>query len=223
MAKTVIQKINNKGSARLFSSSLLEFFTRAHPALIFSIYLPIIFYLPYYSKMHFGFTGIKLACLIFSGLLLWSLTEYLLHRFVFHYEPSSAWGKRISYLFHGNHHEFPRDKERLFMPPVPSLIISSLFLMSFYVVVERNAFVLFSGFMLGYLIYGSMHYAIHAGKPPFRWMKGLWKNHELHHYKHADKGFGVTSTLWDHVFFTMYDIKERKLNAETEKANNRLA
>ena len=203
-----MSKINNKGSARLFRSSLLEFFTRAHPALIFSIYLPIIFYLPYYSKIHFRFTGIKLVGLIFSGLMLWSLTEYLLHRFVFHYEPSTDLGKRISYLFHGNHHEFPRDKDRLFMPPVPSLIIASLFLVSFYFVVEKNALPLFSGFMSGYLIYGSMHYAIHAGKPPFRWMKGLWRNHELHHYKHADKGFGVTSTLWDHVFCTMYDGKQ---------------
>ena len=216
MSKTGIQKINNKGSARLFRSGLLEFFTRAHPALIFSIYLPVIFYLPYYSKIHFAFTALTIIGLFISGLLFWSLTEYFLHRFVFHYEPSSSWGKRISYLFHGNHHEFPRDKERLFMPPLPSMIISSLFLMSFYFVIGKNALVFFSGFMLGYLLYGSMHYAIHAGKPPFKWMKGLWRNHELHHYKHADKGFGVSSTLWDHVFCTMYNLKQNKSGITNE-------
>lgn len=213
------QKINNKGSAKLFNSNLLEFFTRAHPALIFSIYLPVIFYFPYYSKIHFAFTALTIIGLFVSGLLLWSLTEYLLHRFVFHYEPSTAWGKRVSYLFHGNHHEFPRDKERLFMPPVPSMVISSLFLMSFYVAMGKHALVFFSGFMLGYLIYGSMHYAIHAGKPPFKWMKGLWRNHELHHYKHADKGFGVSSTLWDHVFSTMYDGKQNKREDTIEMGN----
>jgi sterol desaturase/sphingolipid hydroxylase (fatty acid hydroxylase superfamily) len=132
-------------------------------------------------------------------------------------------GKKISYLFHGNHHEFPRDKNRLFMPPIPSVIISSLFFMSFYVVMKNNAFAFFSGFILGYLIYGSMHYAIHAWKPPFKWMKGLWRNHELHHYKHAEKGFGVSSTLWDHLFCTMYDFKESKTNkVPTEKNYDRI-
>ena len=64
-----------------------------------------------------------------------------------------------------------------------------------------------------------MHYAIHAIKPPFKWMKGLWRNHELHHYKHADKGFGVSSTLWDHVFSTMYDVKQTKGEDTKEKGN----
>ena len=64
-----------------------------------------------------------------------------------------------------------------------------------------------------------MHYAIHAWNPPFKWMKGLWRNHELHHYKHADKGFGVSSTLWDHLFCTMYDFNESKTNTIRSEKN----
>ncbi|HOA37827.1 MAG TPA: sterol desaturase family protein [Flavihumibacter sp.] len=50
-----------------------------------------------------------------------------------------------------------------------------------------------------------MHYAIHTWKPPFKWMKGLWRNHHLHHYKDEGKGYGVSTTVWDRVFGTMFD------------------
>src|SRR5690606_2837844 len=150
------------------------------------------------------FGSLKIIALFLTGMFTWTLTEYILHRWVFHHHPTTPLGKRINYVMHGNHHEYPRDKERLFMPPVPSLILASFFFLSFYLIMGMAAVCLFPGFMLGYLIYGSMHYAIHAWNPPFKWMKGLWRNHHLHHYKHTDMGFGVSSTLWDKVFGTMF-------------------
>ncbi len=107
---------------------------------------------------------------------------------------------------HGNHHEFPRDKERLFMPPVPSIIVSSFIFLLVYTFVAINAFVFFPGFLLGYLLYGSIHYAIHAWNPPFKWLKSLWRNHHLHHYKSDEKGFGVSTSFWDWVFGTSFDF-----------------
>jgi sterol desaturase/sphingolipid hydroxylase (fatty acid hydroxylase superfamily) len=59
-----------------------------------------------------------------------------------------------------------------------------------------------------------MHYAIHAWNPPFKWMKPLWRNHHLHHYKNVELGFGVSSTLWDHFFGTMFDLKKEKEEKE---------
>ena len=123
---------------------------------------------------------------------------------------------------HGNHHEYPRDKERLFMPPVPSIIIASALFGIFYFIgylmgFRAFAFTFFPGFILGYLLYGSMHYAIHAWSPPFKWMKGLWRNHHLHHYKNEEHGFGVSSTLWDHVFGTTFNLKKEKEDKEKEK------
>ena len=81
------------------------------------------------------------------------------------------------------------------MPPVPSLIISSVIFLLMHFVIGGAAFMFWPGFMLGYLMYGTMHYAIHAWNPPFRWMKPLWRNHHLHHYKDDHKGFGVSSTI----------------------------
>ena len=103
------------------------------------------------------------------------------------------------------------------MPPVPSLIISLFLFLFFYLLMGLHAFAFFPGFMLGYLLYGTMHYAIHAYNPPFKWMKPLWKNHHLHHYKNEEKGFGVSSTLWDHAFGTMFDLKKEIEDKEKVK------
>ncbi|HMC87213.1 MAG TPA: sterol desaturase family protein, partial [Chitinophagaceae bacterium] len=73
----------------------------------------------------------------------------------------------------------------------------------------------FPGFSFGYLIYGTMHFAIHAWNPPFRWMKPLWRNHHLHHYKQQEKALGVSTTIWDSIFGIMFNLKkEKKINSK---------
>jgi sterol desaturase/sphingolipid hydroxylase (fatty acid hydroxylase superfamily) len=208
------EKIYNKGQARLFKSQHLEYLTKTHPLVIWGMYLPMIILLPWYAVARVEFDALRVLLTFFSGMFFWSFFEYTMHRFVFHYVAHSERGKKINYIIHGNHHEYPRDRERLFMPAAPSLIIASALFMLMYLAMGKNVFAFFPGFMLGYLIYGTMHYAIHAWNPPFKWMKGLWRNHHLHHYKHAQKGFGVSSTLWDHVFGTMYDLKNEKEDKE---------
>jgi sterol desaturase/sphingolipid hydroxylase (fatty acid hydroxylase superfamily) len=48
-------------------------------------------------------------------------------------------------------------------------------------------------------------------------MKPLWRNHHLHHYKDQDRGFGVSTTIWDRIFGTMWDLKKEKENKEEVK------
>ena len=211
------QKIHNKGQAQIFRNNYLEYLTKTHPLVIWGMYLPILIFFPYYSISSLDYSGLNVAMIFLSGVFIWTLTEYILHRFAFHYNPETEKGKRINYVLHGNHHEYPRDKERLFMPAAPSLIIASMFFFLFFLIMGTNVFAFFPGFMLGYLIYGTMHFAIHAWNPPFRWMKGLWRNHHLHHYKHTDMGFGVSSTFWDHIFGTMFDLKKEKEDKEKVK------
>jgi sterol desaturase/sphingolipid hydroxylase (fatty acid hydroxylase superfamily) len=208
------EKIYNKGQAELFKNQYLEYLTKTHPLVIWGMYLPVITLLPVYAYKSVGFGALYILGWFLGGVLFWTLFEYLMHRFVFHYVAESDRGKRINYVLHGNHHEYPRDKERLFMPAAPSLIIASTLFVLYWLVIGKNIFAFFPGFMLGYLTYGSMHYAIHAWNPPFKWMKGLWRNHHLHHYKQDHRGFGVSSTLWDHVFGTMFDLKNIKDDKE---------
>ncbi len=208
------EKIHNKGQAQLFRNQYLEYFTKTHPLVIWAMYLPVIILLPYYSLNTLGFSGLATTLLFFGGIFFWTFFEYVMHRFVFHWVSDNPRIQRASYVLHGNHHEFPRDRQRLFMPPVPSLILASLIFLLMYAAIENNAFTFFPGFMLGYLMYGSMHYAIHAWNPPYKWMKPIWRNHHLHHYKSEEKGFGVSSHIWDKVFGTAFDLHKEKENKE---------
>jgi sterol desaturase/sphingolipid hydroxylase (fatty acid hydroxylase superfamily) len=211
------EKIHNKGQAQLFKNPYLEMLTKTHPLVIWGMYLPVIIGFPWYAAAKFQFTAPIIALVFIAGVLFWSFFEYIMHRFIFHLVAESDRARKFIYILHGNHHEYPRDKERLFMPPVPSLIISSVIFFAMYALMRNYVFVFFPGFMLGYLMYGTMHYAIHAWNPPFKWMKPLWRNHHLHHYKNEHHGYGVSSTLWDHVFGTMFDLKNEKEDKEKVK------
>ena len=211
------EKIHNKGQAQLFKNPYLEMLTKTHPLVIWGMYTPVMIYMLYFSGNSLGFSTTRIILTFLGGMFFWSFFEYLAHRFLFHMVANSGRAKKFVYTLHGNHHHYPRDKQRLFMPPVPSLILASAIFGLMYLVLRQTTFMFFPGFLLGYLMYGTMHYAIHAWNPPFKWMKPLWRNHHLHHYKNEHNGFGVSSTIWDHVFGTMFDLKKEKDDKEKIK------
>jgi sterol desaturase/sphingolipid hydroxylase (fatty acid hydroxylase superfamily) len=211
------EKIHNKGQAKLFKNKYLEYFTKTHPLVIWGIYLPVIIGMIYYSIIINQQKGLLIFSVFAGGILFWTFFEYMMHRFAFHFISENKKIRQVVYIFHGNHHEYPRDKRRLFMPAIPSIIIATqifllMYLIGFLFGLNKLAFAFFPGFILGYLIYGTMHYAIHAWNPPCKWMKPLWRNHHLHHYKNEKKGFGVSTTLWDRLFGTMYNLNKEKEN-----------
>jgi dihydroceramide fatty acyl 2-hydroxylase len=152
---------------------------------------------PYYIPI--GFLG---------ALLLWTLAEYTLHRFLFHMPAKSEKMKRIAFLFHGVHHAQPQCKTRLVMPPVVSIPLAALFFGLFYLVfavifkAPQLFAPVFSGFIVGYLIYDLTHYATHHFAMRAGYAKYIKRYHMQHHYKTPDKRFGVSSPLWDMVFNT---------------------
>jgi 4-hydroxysphinganine ceramide fatty acyl 2-hydroxylase len=211
------EKIHNKGQAQLFKNQYVEMLTKTHPGVIWLMYGSIITWFISLSIIQFQYSVGRIAILFFSGAFVWTFFEYALHRFLFHFLAKSGKAQRFVYVIHGNHHHYPRDRQRLFMPPIPSLIIANVFFISFYLVLGNMGFVFFSGFIFGYLMYGSMHYAIHAFNPPFKFLKPLWRNHHLHHYKNQHMGFGVSTSLWDWVFNTGFDLKNEKEDKEKVK------
>jgi sterol desaturase/sphingolipid hydroxylase (fatty acid hydroxylase superfamily) len=213
------EKIHNKGQAKLFKNRYLEYFTKSHPLIIWSIYLPVIIGMIYYSIVIRNQKSLLILSVFACGILFWTFFEYIMHRFAFHFISENKKIRQVVYIFHGNHHEYPRDKERLFMPAIPSILIaiqifSLMYFIAFLLGIDKSVFAFFPGFILGYLIYGTMHYAIHAWNPRYKWMKPLWRNHHLHHYKNEEKGFGVSTTLWDRLFGTMYNLKKEKEDKE---------
>lgn len=204
----IYKPINNKGQARIFRNQHLEMLTKTSPWVIYSIYISVNTFLVIYAWLQFHYSVKLIAIIFFTAILSWTLFEYLVHRFLFHFEARSSIGKRLVYIFHENHHDFPRDKSRLFMPPAPSILMATVVFFLFYgisMLISGSggyAMVFFSGFISGYLIYVSIHFAIHSYAPP-KYLKILWRNHHLHHYKYPDKAFGVSSILWDKLFGTL--------------------
>lgn len=211
-------KIHNKGQARLFKSNFLEIMlTKAPPLLIWSMYLPLIIWMVYRSLAYYQLGTWRVVGIFLLAIISWTLFEYLAHRFIFHWISDSSRIQKFAYILHGNHHHYPRDRMRLFMPPIPSIVIASALFTIFYLLMGRYAFTFFPGFIFGYLVYASTHYAIHAFAPPFKWLKPLWRNHHLHHYKDEHLGFGVSNLIWDNIFGTKFDLDKEKEDKEQIK------
>ena len=195
---------------RLFKSDFLEFFTHISPVAVTIIWAPVILFFLIRPIVNLapgaGWAHIPVGFLV--GLFIWTFAEYTIHRFVFHFDPKSERVAKIWFMFHGVHHAQPQLKTRLVMPPVLSIPLAFLFYFLYYFVVGRAlgaaAWVdpLFSGFMLGYLVYDLTHYATHHWPMRNGALKYLKRYHMLHHFKTPSARYGVSSPLWDVVFRT---------------------
>ena len=189
-------------TVRMFESDFIEFFSRVHPATPLLLYMPVVGYMLYLSVWQRKLSILAVAGLFVLGILLWTLFEYLIHRYIFHYEPKSRLGKRLHYIVHGVHHDYPNDARRLVMPPSISVPLAVLFYILFLLIFGHLAPSVFAGLVFGYVCYDMLHYATHH----FSMKRGLWlwlkQYHLRHHYKDDDAGFGISSPLWDFVFGT---------------------
>jgi sterol desaturase/sphingolipid hydroxylase (fatty acid hydroxylase superfamily) len=196
---------------RLFKSDFLEFFTHISPIVVLVIWLPVIAYFVYRSLVVRPVSALVLVLGTVLGVFLWTLAEYTLHRFLFHFPAKTPWQERLSFLAHGVHHASPRDKTRLVMPPVVSiplaLVIYGLYYLIFTYVLLIPDWVspVFVGFILGYVAYDMIHYATHHFSMKKGYFRMVRQQHMHHHFQTPEKRFGVTSPVWDHVFGTMPD------------------
>jgi dihydroceramide fatty acyl 2-hydroxylase len=196
-------------TCRMFDNELLEKFSRIHPATPFIVYVPVVTAALYRTwTRHLGFFATLGLCV--GGLLLWTIAEYGLHRYVFHWFKDTPFGRRVHFLLHGVHHDFPNDSDRLVMPLLTSLPLAVIFYTTFYLVFGgvQLAEPFFAGFVLGYLCYDGTHYAVHHFKQRSRIGKLIKRHHMLHHHADHDGGFGVSSPIWDFVFGTMPQVKK---------------
>lgn len=193
-------KYDPKISPRMFQNDVLEWFSHIHPATPVVFWTPVILLMSYFALEHFPVWRFLLQ--FFGGMFLWTITEYTLHRWIFHYEPKSGWGKRLHFLMHGVHHDYPRDSTRLVMPLGISIPLGILFYSLFYFLVPKVHFGLYAGFATGYLIYDMIHYATHHFAMKGRIGRFLKVYHMRHHFNNPHRGYGVSSPLWDIVFGT---------------------
>lgn len=200
---------NKNETIRLFKNPVLEYFSHIHPVTPLVVFIPVMLVMIY---LGYTATGILSTFICFvSGIFLWSLTEYVIHRWVFHYEPKSETGKKVHFLVHGIHHDYPRDATRLVMPLLVSVPLATLFYLLFKAVFGIYHYNIFAGFVLGYVSYDSIHYATHHLDMKGKMGKFLKTYHLRHHYADEHTAYGVSNPLWDYVFGTVpRQVKEKK-------------
>jgi 4-hydroxysphinganine ceramide fatty acyl 2-hydroxylase len=193
---------NKNETVRMFESDFMEFFSRVHPVTPLALYLPVVAYMLYLSLSQRHLSFVAVAALFLLGVLLWTLIEYLIHRYIFHYEPKTRWGKQLHFVIHGVHHDYPNDARRLVMPPVISIPLAFLFFGLFFLIFGSLAPAVFAGLVFGYVCYDMLHYATHH----LAMKRGVWlwlkQYHLRHHFRDDHVGYGISSPLWDYVFRT---------------------
>ncbi len=191
------------GSVRIFASDALETMTHISWRLVLAVWVPVILALLAASHRGFGVGLRSAAGLWLGGLVLWTLVEYLLHRFFFHTRPKGPAAIRLHFLAHGIHHLDPFDGTRLVFPPVAGAMIAAvLFLLMDLVLPTGAACALMAGLLTGYLVYDMSHYVSHHGRIRDPWFRFLHRYHAAHHHRDPDALYGVSSPLWDLVFRT---------------------
>lgn len=209
--------ISNKGTTALFNNKFLEKLTRTHVAVPIVMYLAVAASIFIYAGFHTGLSLLRSLYLIPLGMITFSLVEYTIHRFLFHFEAKTERQQQFKYKIHGVHHEYPRDKERLVMPPVISIVLAVFFYYIFRLLMNDTVYLFYPGFLAGYCVYLTIHYAVHRFRPPKNFLKILWTHHALHHYKADDTAFAVSLPIWDHLFGTVPPRGDRSFNESKEK------
>lgn len=203
----VHQPIATKESPRFFENDILEFLTLTAWWVIPVVWLPVVCYTISMS-VQMGHTLFEIVLMVGFGVFTWTLIEYTVHRFLFHIKTKTYWGNTMHYLLHGCHHKHPMDRLRLVFPPAAAAILTiPLWNMVKLLATPSSTPAFFGGGLLGYVMYDVTHYYLHHGQPSKETIRNLKKYHLNHHFRIQNKGFGITSSLWDKVFGTLPQTK----------------
>ncbi len=199
----------------MFDNDVLDFFSRIPFWVVPVIYVPMVgAYLWWGAEV--GVSSAWLVGQFAIGWFVWTLLEYWLHRTLFHWIPDTSWGEAFHFYLHGVHHEWFQDKLRLVMPPAASLAVALVVNVVLFAIAQLAApwlaptwwMGIFAGVAFGYMVYDLTHYYIHHFKPLTRIGLALRSHHNKHHHNpnYKDLKYGVSTTIWDHVFGT-YEVR----------------
>jgi 4-hydroxysphinganine ceramide fatty acyl 2-hydroxylase len=151
-------------SAPLFGN-FLEPLSKTPWWVVPTVWLPQVAYGTYLSGR--GLSTVGLTSYWITGLFIWTLVEYVLHRFLFHLDqhlPDNRAALTLHFLLHGIHHYLPMDRLRLVMPPTLFLALATPFWYLAHAVFFYDwnaATAVFCGGIFGYVCYDLTHYFLH--------------------------------------------------------------
>jgi 4-hydroxysphinganine ceramide fatty acyl 2-hydroxylase len=131
-----------------------------------------------------------------SGYMLWGLSEYAFHRWVYHQRHG------ILRAGHRLHHEDPG-----MLIAMPWLMTGPTMFGLWYLCAVVLRLPLASACLAGWLVgsawYSLVHHSHHHWDIRQSWFRTLRAHHRIHH-QFPEFNFGVTMRLWDNVFSTRY-------------------
>jgi len=193
---------------RLFRNERLEQLTVISPSGFMAIWSVA---LPLFAWVGWGSAGVLPAIGLFAmGLAFWTLFEYAMHRYMFHWNATQPLIQKFVFLMHGNHHEDSNDKLRNLMPPAVSIPIASTVWATFYLLLGSPGTWVFLGWITGYVVYDLTHYACHQWPMKGRLAFMLKRHHMRHHHVGQEGNYAITALFWDRVFGTaIQSLKQR--------------
>ena len=163
--------------------------------MVFGIYIPLIIAALAWN-LALSLPAGSMVLYFTSGLLLWTVLEYFIHRYAFH---------RVAP--HYQHHEFPADRRYIFAPLWFSLG-SAAVVWAILSLITRSwqlGALVEAGVVVGYLGYEWLHLRIHSESPGGPVLRGLRRHHYYHHFADDTKCYGVVTPFWDRVFGSLPD------------------
>lgn len=192
---------------RLFRNDFLERFTHISP---WAFALTWVSFLACGLYASWGVASLPVSlALVFGGLLIWIFFEYAMHRFLFHLKLTSAFGRWLIFVTHGNHHDMPGDRGRNLMPPIVSVSISGSLWLLFALLIGEKGALLFVGFGIGYVAYDCVHYACHQFPMRGPVLRLLRRHHIRHHCAEEEGNYAITAIFLDRLFGTAVPVKRR--------------
>ncbi|BBN08764.1 4-hydroxysphinganine ceramide fatty acyl 2-hydroxylase [Marchantia polymorpha subsp. ruderalis] len=192
-----------KESPRFFESDWIEFLTRTKWWVIPLVWMPVVLW----SEMRAVKFGLPMEMVIpymLVGCGLWTIAEYLIHRFLFHMKATTYWTAKAHYVLHGFHHKHPMDSMRLVFPPAFTFFFSyALWWLMKAIFPNGVSQSVSGGGLLAYIVYDLTHYFLHYGNAFSERLRSMKRYHLNHHFKVQSDSFGITSEFWDWVFGTL--------------------
>ncbi|MDF1562131.1 MAG: sterol desaturase family protein [Deltaproteobacteria bacterium] len=140
-----------------------------------------------------------LTFLFLVGMALWSLLEYLIHRFLGHRKRATNPFAKEHRAHHAKIDYFaPMARKVLLAIPVLLLVAGAGAL----AIGLRLASVVTAGLATGWLLYERLHLRLHQKGPTGAYTHWAIRHHFDHHFMNPSTNHGVSSPVWDVVFGT---------------------
>ena len=146
-----------------------------------------------------------LVLVSFLGIVSWTLTEYLLHRYLGHVHK----GKNFFKAEHLQHHAKANYFAPAYKKAIVALVVSFAMVAAislFTTIHTAIAFVL--GYLMMYTLYEATHARFHRKEPIAKPFIILRKHHFYHHFHNPKTNHGVTTRFWDRVFGTFKRVEQ---------------